>query len=1214
LSEKTRWEANFPRSIPAATINDWLSLSGAPAEFCNSSRCCVLELLSNLCIGLGWLVLAQSSMPAGQFDPRATAAAARDGSGSIISDGTSAKAAAETLPRAIDGRSPWFIILNSPQDLDELWRKIERPDLVLLRGDRVGGPARGAVGGANVGESARWLVQSVQIAGRVAGESADLSALFVITVKHADLVWVPIRLDNQRVIAAREGARDLSLRSQDRGEWQVSLTGEGEHRIKVALKSAVSSELARKRLSLAIPEAASTQVELNFARRESDVLIGADEDYGLTDLGQGKGTLVTAHLSPRSKLEVSWSENADSGGQPSPLVTAHGEIAIAIDGQQMRTRSSWLIRCVRGVAKSLVLEIDEHDEITELELDDQSLEDDIEEARGQGKLTIPLDDPIRAGASKRLVLRTRRSLAKSGARRFNFTGFPLSGAREQSGYIGITRSPNLYVGTFRAQGVYRIDPSKLPADLRARPSTSLAYEFRDQPFSLDFMVEPSPPQVRGETRTFFRIESELARSETAVDVSWVRGDLFELELGVAPGLQLISVGPPDSVETTNLTEAPAVVNEREAGQRRRVLSVRLTPLARDRGKVTLKLTAIEPISTPGSLKLGAFSLDRAASASALFAVAVGRGLSLELEDETGKWRRAPEVRSRFQNPDADLLEGALARAATSGPLFLVDDGNSGLLPIRITRQDRRLRHETSLAAKVSARSVDVVERVALSVRHGTVSSLEIRVPALVGDPWELVERQEVEREELNREPDGSRRYRLSFSRPVVDQATLRFRYRLPLVPVLESATAREVTIPAITIKDGEAEAAKALLELSPEIVASDFAPGWVRSSDDIRIEPAAEGPYIQFIEGDVRERRRPFSLKARALDQVSLPALVVPRLLIRTIRGSDGRARTTVRYWVESHGGDFPFTLPTGLEWIEARIDGRIVDRVDFDKTKTQYRIRFPGDTISKAALVELDLQEAAASSTENWRLPQLLGGGVVLQALWEVRLPWSLALVGVPRGWCDENRWGWTGLSWKRGPGKQAPGQNEWLLGATASASAIDDFTGSSDDEHDRYLFSRRGQPTDLHAWIVPGSWLVGICSGFTLVVGFLAIFMRVRFRTIWLVVAVVAVLAAILVEPTVSLLLLQAAALGALLSLVGLLIERSIERLSLRSERAERRGAAAIRPATDSSLNRSAGVGSDDSTAIRVRVPSTLDHVPVAVVAPETIPEARSSTVQRA
>jgi hypothetical protein len=229
--------------------------------------------------------------------------------------------------------------------------------------------------------------------------------------------------------------------------------------------------------------------------------------------------------------------------------------------------------------------------------------------------------------------------------------------------------------------------------------------------------------------------------------------------------------------------------------------------------------------------------------------------------------------------------------------------------------------------------------------------------------------------------------------------------------------------------------------------------------------------------------------------------------------------------------------------------------------------------------------------------------------------LPWSMALVGVPRGWCDENRWGWTGLSWKRSPGKVTAGQNEWLLGASASASAIDDFTGSGADDSDRYLFSRRGQPTELYAWIVPGSWLVGICSGLTLIIGFLAIFLRLRFRTIWLVAAVVSVLAAVLVEPTVAFLVLQAAALGAMLTLLGLLIERSIERSRRGWLRVERGGATGVRPATDSSLNRSAGVGSDDSTAIRVRVPSTLDHAPqAAAVVPDSRQEARSSTVQRA
>ena len=147
---------------------------------------------------------------------------------------------------------------------------------------------------------------------------------------------------------------------------------------------------------------------------------------------------------------------------------------------------------------------------------------------------------------------------------------------------------------------------------------------------------------------------------------------------------------------------------------------------------------------------------------ALYVLAAGRGLSLELEDVTGILRLVPEIASRFQIPEADWLAAFAARPALPGTLFLIGDGSSKDLPVRITHQERRVRHETSLTATVSPRSVDVIERVAVSVRHGTVNALDIRVPAEFADRWELLERQEVDIQERLREPDGSTHYRLTF--------------------------------------------------------------------------------------------------------------------------------------------------------------------------------------------------------------------------------------------------------------------------------------------------------------------------------------------------------------------------------------------------------------------------------------------------------------------
>src|SRR5262249_43936457 len=154
----------------------------------------------------------------------------------------------------------------------------------------------------------------------------------------------------------------------------------------------------------------------------------------------------------------------------------------------------------------------------------------------------------------------------------------------------------------------------------------------------------------------------------------------------------------------------------------------------------------------------------------------------------------------------------------------------------------------------------------------------------------------------------------------------------------------------------------------------------------------------------------PFVFKIRALEPVSLPPLVIPRLQVTTVQHLDEPTRSRARYWVESHGPDFPFGLPDGARWIAARIDGRIVEQVDYDPSRSSYRLRFPSEVGVKPALVELDYQVSGRDAGSTWPVPRLLGGGVVLQTLWEVRLPWNAALVGVPRGWFDENEWYWDG------------------------------------------------------------------------------------------------------------------------------------------------------------------------------------------------------------
>src|SRR5262249_27835362 len=149
--------------------------------------------------------------------------------------------------------------------------------------------------------------------------------------------------------------------------------------------------------------------------------------------------------------------------------------------------------------------------------------------------------------------------------------------------------------------------------------TSLAFEFLDQPFQLDLDVAAAPPVVRAQSRSLLRIDPDGARSETTLELQWVGGPLFAVELGLGPGLQLVAVGPPEVVEGSSVTaESPPggrADPDRPAARR---LRIRLTPTARDQNKVTLRLEGQQRIPRDGPLELGLFAPEEPTSVRAAF--------------------------------------------------------------------------------------------------------------------------------------------------------------------------------------------------------------------------------------------------------------------------------------------------------------------------------------------------------------------------------------------------------------------------------------------------------------------------------------------------------------------------------------------------------------------------------------------------------------------
>jgi hypothetical protein len=337
---------------------------------------------------------------------------------------------------------------------------------------------------------------------------------------------------------------------------------------------------------------------------------------------------------------------------------------------------------------------------------------------------------------------------------------------------------------------------------------------------------------------------------------------------------------------------------------------------------------------------------------------------------------------------------------------------------------------------------------------------------------------------------------------------------------------------------------------------------------------------------------RGLNVTAERIESVALPRLIVSRALLASTLGADEDLRVRVWYAVDAHPEALVLSLPEGARWIRALVDGRVVEQIEPEADGARYRFDLPAEPSGRPVIVELEYQADARTVRKPWEPPKLLDDAEVLQTYWLVRAPWDAALVGLPGGWADENQWYWDRYVWKRRPIATLDMLVGWVAGPPANAN--DERPALAADSH-AYLFGRAGAPRALDAWVVSRAWIVVVCSGLVLALGFAATLPRVGARRAWGFATIAGLLAAMFLHPSTIALFLQSASAGFLLVLFGYLIHRTLLR--------DGAGAPGPRPAApsssgvglDSSQRSALGVGSDDSTAVRVRVSSTMDYLAI-------------------
>ena len=200
---------------------------------------------------------------------------------------------------------------------------------------------------------------------------------------------------------------------------------------------------------------------------------------------------------------------------------------------------------------------------------------------------------------------------------------------------------------------------------------------------------------------------------------------------------------------------------------------------------------------------------------------------------------------------------------------------------------------------------------------------------------------------------------------------------------------------------------------------------------------------------------------------------------------------------------------------------------------------------------------------------------------------PFEQGPLGVPSGWSDENQWYWSGFMWKRRPWKT---WRKSTNGCSGRELRLTPETNSTFPISMTPLATSSAGPARRSSLVsgsfpVRGWWRSARAPRCSLV---FSSFSRGRGfgRPGWRLRGL-AFLPRSSLQPSVMFLVLESAVLGVVLTLLGLVIEGLIVRSRSRSMRPRRAWLYRQPAGPDSSLEDRRSVGSDDSTAIRVRVP---------------------------
>jgi hypothetical protein len=973
----------------------------------------------------------------------------------------------------------------------------------------------------------RYTIDRLSVVGEARAARAELTVQLTVTLRDAQWVRVPIRLDNVKLREPPKhaGAGQTLVHFEDSREGYVCwLRGDPAQPINLSLSvlAPLVSGAGETRLRLPAPRATVSELKLTvpIARASARVVDGGDL-LGTTSI-DGDKTLINVN-GIGGETTVAWRAPAEPPTATPVVLESMGALLVRIDGRSVSTDARLSIRSFGGPFDSFRLRLPPKAELVG--------------STPTGVTILPVSEPGADGAAGKIVeikLDRKTSgpfeLRLGTERQYNVTqpdetlelaGFDVVGAVRQWGHIAVEVVGNWQVVWEPSHSVRQVDD--LPENLR-RDDLLAGFEYFVQPCSLVAQVTQKKTRVSVDPDYLLQVGSERVRLYATLRYKVRGAKVRALEID-APGWRVEDVGPRNLI---NVEATPAGAEG--------VLSL---PLAQPTsGDFELTLEASREIAkNSDSLSLEIPRPIAEAIGQALVVVSPDDNVELYPRNDAlvglaaQPLKTAQPLKALGKLPDRQQ-DPLIYRAETSPARFVSD--------FRV--HEKSVLVESIAQVDVGERESSVTERLIYHVSYEPIDRVLLRAPrGLAADKVQVTldgGSLTVAAAPGDVGPEGgATTLRVPLQTPRIGHFELQVSYQMPPEKMLP-ATSVSFSLPLITPLDGRLTYNQLLV-------------GWQAGLNvTLRKGPwtfESQPRYLATKPGQIvavsTEAAPDAALLAVTLkERQSADSTVVDRGWIQTWL-VDGLRQERVVYKFTTSAQSLKIALPRGVtpSAVDARLDrtSLALEPPDRDGALT---IRLPIVSAPREHVLELKYHFAR----QDWGAHSKFTAAQFTPEVWVNRLYWQLILppqehlLFSPGNYTDEYYWSWDRFGYERRATVDQADLEMWSQGA-ADGSLL----GGNESRlpaANRYLFSRMGPQADLQVWTARRSWLVFGASLAALSLGLAFIYLPVLRRP-----GVFAALAAMLLfgaltEPESTLLLAQAAALGVALTLVAAWLARRV------------------------------------------------------------------------